>query len=131
MPHSNFKTRERGQVSLFALVMMTILLNLAMAQFHFVNSSLKGQAAHWSAQRRDAFLLNGEAYLLHNGAPGAGELSFEGDGLLFQWRQAEQGPVLLHQLSYRSRNHVFWPETTVLWLETPTCKLMLRDYRWE
>ena len=124
---SSFKKRERGQVSLVALTITTILLILALSQFSYVSLFIKADELDEGGRHKDALFLNSIHLAKIDGEVGSGEIYYRDQTFQYTWLQtgerllgADNITVLFDRES--------WPRPVGLWIEGDNLQLFLRDF---
>ena len=122
-------TRSRGSVSLLVLVMVTVLLNLAFAQFTAVSLALKTGQAHGLHPDKDDQMDNllqlvrlqgGE----ESGSGGEGPTAYSYQSLSFAHNALETTAV-----SVRFTRQPAWPHRQGLWVGRDDWHIFVHDYR--
>ena len=125
MPRLNSK--KRAQASLLALVITTVLLNYAVAQFHFARATAKGANYHGQNQK-DLLLSNGLHLVRLSGDPYEKTTEIEEEPLTYSWLQGNGSTIFLDQVSLGFDRHDHWPTLSGLWLQGEKFHLLITDF---
>ena len=117
-------------VSLFALITVTALLHLAVAQYHYTRLSIRAGHARWEALYKDRLILDSLPLIRAEGSPGSRDWMVGEEPLHYRW-QREGSPGMRADRIVAQFDEVsqHWPRMTGLWVETDHVHIFVRDLR--
>ena len=119
---------SRGQVSLLALLLTTVLVHYAVGQVNFSLLLARSGGGFVRANDKDQLLLNVAHVVRLTLMPGEGEGEYGEDG--FGYRYAlDQGKLMrLDQVLVQVDHEPHWPRVLGYWVAGPGNQFYIKDY---
>lgn len=131
MSPSSFKPREKGQMSLLALVLTTLLMILALAQFQFVRLSLKAGQAHGHFPNKQVLLRDAVHQVKIQTTAQSGSIDFQDNRLSFTREEDARQLLTTENIEARFTERPHWPRPTALWVTGEGLRICVIDQRQE
>ena len=124
----NSGSRSRGNISLFALISITILLGMALSQSAYVTLIIKGNQATLFGLEKEHLILNSAQIVRTRGTPGERDLMEDGHILEYLWQQSRGSLIEADRILVDIDREPHWPQVVQFWVKTPRGTLRLTDY---
>ena len=116
--HSEPWMRQRGNVSIFVLALIMLLMSSVMGQVAYIQLMAKRGQGYVPGLKKDEALVNGPLQLWGDGEPGAGEVLVGQEPGVFTWEEDVPDGVAVDRLTLRFPNHPHWPRLENLWISS-------------
>ncbi len=128
---SNFDPKQRGSISLLALILMTVILGFALAQFSFLSLYLEIGSVRPDTVDKDALLFNGIHMVRIQEGKGSGEIFYRDHQLAFEWIHYSERLLDVDRIVLSIEGHDRWPQPVGMWIEGRNLAVFIRDFRRE
>ena len=127
MLHGNSELK-RGQVSLLALMLMTLFLNLTLAHQKIILLYFKGNQPRGAARIKDEMIMNALHIVRQDRSPGHGTLPMEDETLEYTYRRQQTDNLTFELAVGHFENRNYWPDMAKQWITVGTQHFSLVDY---
>jgi len=126
---SSFIRNQRGQATLLVLLLVTLLLYAAMAQFQLVLVAIKAGGSLNGNLAKDRVLVNAVHQVRLYASGEEGDFTYRDTALAYRHIHVRPRDLDLDQVVVRSEEHAHWPVVTGFWVQGDRFNLYLVDYR--
>lgn len=119
---------KRGQISLFALMLITIFLQLGLAHQKLILLYVKGNQAGWSARTKDELMMNALHLIRQDRNPGPGLLDLGDERLDYAYRRQQTDDMIFEMAVARFEERDYWPVMSRQWITIGTRQFSVVDY---
>ncbi len=124
----NSRGKKRGNISLFALITISVLIGSALSQTAFVTMLIKGNQAVWIGMEKDDLTLNSAQRIIQSRDPGEGTLHHQGHLLEYEYLESQGAYFRALRILVDIDQEPYWPQIVFFQIETPNETLTLTDY---
>lgn len=124
----NSRGKQRGNISLFALITISVLIGSALSQTAFVTMLIKGNQAVWIGMEKDDLILNSAQRIIQSRDPGEGTLHHQGHLLEYEHLESQGTYFRAQRILVDIDQEPYWPQIVFFQIETPNETLTLTDY---
>lgn len=119
---------KRGQISLFALVLITIFLQLAMAHWKLITLYIKGHQTLVTTGIKDEIMMNALPQIRRQGTAGSSYIEMNDERLDYELRHQNTDHLDCELVVARVKNRDQWPTLAGQWITAGSQRFYILDY---